>query len=33
MKPHTKVLIKTLIRVAKGAISALEDWMKEAEKA
>jgi hypothetical protein len=33
MKPHTKVLIRTLIRVAKGALAAIEDWLKEAEKA
>lgn len=33
MKPHTKVLIRTLIRVCKGAIAAIEDWLKEAEKA
>ena len=33
MKPHTKTLIKSLLRCAKGMIAALDEWLKEAEKA
>lgn len=33
MKPHTKVMLRTIIRCLKGALAAVEDWMKEAEKA
>lgn len=33
MKPHTRRLIETLIRLSKGMLTALEAWLKETEAA